>query len=493
MVSRFSDDGTLHSEKDPATVLFAELRARVTPQDYETWLEGTPCRFCPPARFVFTAQNRFRRAWMEKNFRDVVRASARAVFELEAEIEFEVNDRPGLENPLDGLPTNSNPGANIASHVRPDVEAGPSFAPVGLAVPKMRPTARGSLRPIAKSDLNPEFSFDSFVVGQSNSVAQAAAIAVCDDPAGCYNPLFIYGHPGTGKTHLLHAICHRLLESRRLRITYLSSEEFLNEFVESLADSKRGSFHSKCMDTDVLVLDDVHFLSGKERTQDELFKVFNVFLEEGKQVILASRNFPRDIPGLQGRLASRFQSGLLTPLDTPNYELRVAILLRKARIRRLDLSMEAAELIAHQAPENTRELEGAFARVVSEAAIRNCPLDLESTRLALRDLPRSESGLRTIGIPQILRAVQEYYQIKARDLLSRCKARSLVLPRHVGMYLARQLTQLSLAEIGVSFGGRDHTTVIYAQERIQLLMESDPKVREDVQVLRDRLSSPRAY
>jgi len=499
MVSRFTDDRMLPTEKDPALVLFEELKSKISQQDFETWLEGTPCQFYPPDRFVFTTQNRFRKAWMEKNFRDLARTCARAIFELEVQIEFEVggaclssvasaaNAVPELPGRMRNRPLRSPGGVSVAQAFG----GAPDNSAVGVEATSL--TARDAPRPVSRRDLNPDYLFDTFVVGQSNSVSQAAAIAVCDDPAGSYNPLFIYGDSGTGKTHLLHAICHRLLECCQLRITYLSSEEFLNEFIESLADSRSSSFHTRCFDTDVLVLDDIHFLSGKERTQDELFKLFNAFLEQRKQIIFASRTSPRETPGLQGRLASRFQSGLLTRLDSPNFELRVAILLRKARLRHLDLPVEAAELIANHVQSNTREIEGALARLVNEASVRKCPLSLEAARAILSDLPNEDTSFGSVTVPQILRSIQDYYQLKPRDLLSRSKVRSIVLPRQVGMFLARQLTQLSLAEIGLHFGGRDHTTVLYALERIESLCVVNPQLRVELQVLRERILSSRAF
>ncbi len=492
MVSRFHEDGLVSSSTEPVALLYEELRTRLSQQDFKTWLECTPCRFYPPDRFVLTTPNRFRKAWMEKNFRDLLRSSARTIFELEVQIEFEVGSL--------AVSTVEGSRAHFEEHFPPaDVERRDSEAPhppesVGRA-PTMARSEHRSFDvsplppPIARKGLNSEFLFDTFVVGPSNNVAHAAAIAICDDLASSYNPLFVYGETGTGKTHLLHAICHRLLDATHLRIDYLSSEEFLNRFIESIAAPGHRPLQKDTLDTDVLVLDDIQFLAGKEKTQDQLFRLFHHLMEQRKQIIVSSRTSPRETTGFQGRLTSRFQSGLVTRLEAPNFELRVAILLRKARLRHLNLSVEVAEFLATETPSSARELEGALARVINAAATQGSPLDLSTARAALKDSLNEDRSFGTITVSHILRAVQDYYQLKPKDLLSRSKVRSVVLPRQIGMFLARELTQLSLEEIGMHFGGRDHTTVLYAQDRIELLKGSNAQIKGDLLALRDHILS----
>lgn len=469
MVSRLPRDGRISPEKDPARILYEEVQHRISHQDFETWLLATPCDFVPPDRFVLTAPNKFRKAWMEKNFLGLLHSCAQSLFEFKPQIEFEV--RP------EAIPPSTDRLHRIHNFPHSSTPTIPAEAPKSSRV--------------THKELNAEFTFDNFVVGPPNRVAQAAAIAVCDDLGRSYNPLFVYGEPGVGKTHLLHAICHRLIKLERLKITYLSSEEFLNQFITSVMSSTRESFRSSCRETDVLVLDDIQFLAQKEKTQDELFHTFNVLMEEKKQIILSSRSSPRETAGLQGRLASRFQWGLVTRMDIPNFELRVAILLSKARRRHVDLPIEVAEFIAENLTESIRELEGALARITTVASLKAGPINLAAAQQCLHEILTQDPVTGTITVAQILEAVQRHYHLKPKDLLARSKVRSRVLPRQVGMYLTRRLTQLSLEEIGMHFGGRDHTTVLYSAERIEHLQKTNTQVRRDVRELKDRIESTR--
>jgi len=409
---------------------------------------------------------------MEKNFLGLLHSCAQSLFEFKPRIEFEVSPAQ--------LPFSTDRLHRIHS-----------LPPSGVPAPPVAPTEPSKSPRVTRKELNGEFTFENFVVGPPNRVAQAAAIAVCDDPGRSYNPLFVYGEPGIGKTHLLHAICHRLMKLEHLKITYLSSEEFLNQFITSVMNSDRESFRSSCRDTDVLVLDDIQFLSRKEKTQDELFHTFNVLMENHRQIILSSRSSPRETAGLQGRLASRFQWGLVTRMDCPNFELRVAILLQKARIRHVDLPIEVAEFIGENFTESIRELEGALARIASVASMNATPINLDSAQQCLNEILTQDPVTGTITVAQILEAVQRYYNLKPKDLLARSKVRSRVLPRQIGMYLARRLTQLSLEEIGMHFGGRDHTTVLYAADRIENLQKTNAQIRRDVHQLKDRIASTR--
>jgi chromosomal replication initiator protein len=473
MVSRLPGEGPLPSSArtEPERLLYDEVRSRVTPQDYDTWFSGTPCRFQLPNRFTLLAENKFRKAWLEKNFRDLLRACARALFEGDAEIEFTVRDAP--------------PGWGRSGPPPPPVrrDASPAAAP---ARPVKEPAAILA-RHLKKRDLNQEFTFDNFVVGASNRFAHAGAIAVSDGPGATYNPLFLCGEPGVGKTHLLHALCHRLLENTSLRVTFLTSEEFLNDFIAAVTSSRIEEFRSRCRDTDVLVVDGVQFLAKKEKTQEELFHTFNALADSRRQIVLASTLYPKESSGLEERLASRFRGGFLARLEAPEFETRIAILGRKARVRGMDLASDVAELLARHAGENPRELEGVLTRLMTVASLRNAPLDMETARLTIREVLDEARSRGTITIAQILRTVQDYYELKPKDLLSRSKLRSLVLPRQVGMYLARKLTPLSLEEIGMHFGGKDHTTVIYAITRIEKLRQSTVQVQTDLAALKQQI------
>jgi chromosomal replication initiator protein len=496
MVSRFSPDGSIPPGSDPVKLLYEEARGRIREQDFDTWLRDTPCEFHPPDRFVLIAPNRFRLAWMEKNFRELLRTCARSLFDIEVRIEFEVH----AAGPAPGLgPEPASTRAASTDGLASLLGALP-LSPSRREAPGIRVASRQDLdtssiqdsRPNTTKSLKPEFTFDNFVAGPSNRLALAAAITVCDAPGKAYNPLFLHGEPGVGKTHLLHAICHRILETTRLRLTYLTSETFLNRFVAAVLDSDRETFRRHCLETDVLVLDDIHNLSNKEKTQEELFHVFNRLLESHKHVILSSAFSPHATPGIHARLTSRFQWGLTSQVDAPDFELRVAILLRKARLQGVELPPHVAEFIAGRVKTSVRELEGALHRVLSIAALHKSPLDLDTAREALQDVFTNSDASGTITVAQILRVVQDFYHLKPRDILARSKVRSIVLPRQIGMFLARELTQLSLEEIGAHFGGRDHTTVLYARDRIETLRQKSPQVQSDIQAIRSRLSASRS-
>jgi chromosomal replication initiator protein len=430
---------------------------------------------------------------MEKNFLGLLHSCAQSLFEFKPQIEFEITTAeraPPPERLHRSHSHNLAPPVTAAPSAIPEVPSrlhSPSRLPQFSKSPELSQTPK-----VTRKELNGEFTFENFVVGPPNRVAQAAAIAVCDAPGRSYNPLFVYGEPGIGKTHLLHAICHRLIKLERLKITYLSSEEFLNQFIASVLSSDRESFRSSCRDTDVLVLDDIQFLSQKEKTQDELFHTFNVLMENNRQIILSSCSSPRETAGLQSRLASRFQWGLVTRMDCPDFELRVAILLSKARMRHMDLPIEVAEFIAENLTESIRELEGALARISSVASMKAAPINLDAAQQCLNEILTQHPVTGSITVAEILETVQRYYHLKPKELLARSKVRSRVLPRQIGMYLTRRLTQLSLEEIGVHFGGRDHTTVLYATDRIEHLQKTNAQVRRDVHELKSRITSTRS-
>lgn len=504
MAARLPGEGISTPRSEPEALLYDEIRSRIGARDFETWFRNAPCRFQPPASFVLTAQNRFLRAWLEKNFRDLVTSCATSLLDCEATIDFQTASGPlrdreaaeaeGVARPgdgaLSGLPERDGPSPQDLRSASQRTTI-PVIGSIGNErAPRLPPGAfcqrEARAEPPGQPALNPDCTFENFVVGRSNRVSHAAAIAISDYPGKTYNPLFIHGEPGVGKTHLLHAICHRILSTTRLRVRCAPASELLQELTEA-SRSPDARAHTRISPFEVLVLDDLQFLPPAEHTQLELLRTFNAFLEQGRQIVLSSRTHPRDTPGLQARVASRFQWGLVTCMEAPGFETRVSILLRKARLRSFELPLDVAELLADRVQDSVRELEGALLRVLSLAAFNKCPPSLELARLALRDLGDDETSHGTITIAHILRAVQEYYQIRPRDLISRSKVRSLVLPRQVGMYLARHLTPLSLDEVGLHFGGRDHTTVLYAEDRISRLRQTDPRLRSDLQALKNRL------
>ena len=330
--------------------------------------------------------------------------------------------------------------------------------------------------------LNPRYTFDTFVVGSSNQFAQAACQAVAELPSRAYNPLFIYGGVGLGKTHLLHAVghqTHRLFPG--MSIVYLSSERFTNELINAIRYDRTAEFRARYRHIDLLLIDDIQFISGKERTQEEFFHTFNDLYESRKQIVVSSDCSPKDIPEIEERLRSRFEWGLIADIQPPDFETRVAILKKKAALERVRLDDDVAYLIASRIKSNIRELEGSLTRMIAFCALTGRDMSVDLAQEVLADLWGEEE--RVITIEQIQRKVAEFFGVKLSDLKARNRTKAVAFPRQVAMYLARQLTHASLAEVGRAFGGKDHTTVLHAVDKIETLMKEDPKLRKTVDLL----------
>ncbi len=323
------------------------------------------------------------------------------------------------------------------------------------------------------NNLNPRYVFNEFVVGNSNRFAHAASLAVAESPAKSYNPLFIYGGVGLGKTHLMHAIGHYILsQNKNSKVFYVSSEKFTNELINSIKDDKNEAFRNKYRTVDVLLVDDIQFIAGKERTQEEFFHTFNALYEANKQIIVSSDRPPKEIPTLEDRLRSRFEWGLITDIQPPDYETRIAILKKKSERDRIDIPGEVFEFIATKIKSNIRELEGALNRVVAYSTLTKREVDISLTNEALKDII-STTRVRKIDVDFIKATVAEYFNMKIEDFESKKRTRQIAYPRQIAMYIARELTDLSLPKIGEEFGGRDHTTVIHACEKISTELVSD--------------------
>lgn len=330
--------------------------------------------------------------------------------------------------------------------------------------------------------LNTDFTFANFVEGKSNQLGLAAATQVAENPGGSYNPLFIYGGVGLGKTHLMHAVGNALLQRRpNAKVVYLHSERFVADMVKALQLNAINDFKRYYRSVDALLIDDIQFFAGKERSQEEFFHTFNALLEGGQQIILTCDRYPKEINGLEERLKSRFGWGLTVAIEPPELETRVAILMKKAYQAKMELPHDAAFFIAQRIRSNVRELEGALKRVIANAHFTGRPINIDLVREALKDLLALQD--RLVSIDNIQRVVAEYYKIKISDLNSKRRSRSVARPRQVAMYLAKDLTNHSLPEIGDAFGGRDHTTVLHACRKIKELLESDADIREDVKNL----------
>jgi len=391
------------------------------------------------------APNRFVVDWVRSNLLPRIQALLRELgFSEPAMITVEVGSRPGL----DDLPI----------VVARTLKSAPPHA-VGVA-------------------LNDNFTFNSFVEGKSNHFAKAAALQVAGNPGRAYNPLFIYGGVGLGKTHLMHAIGHLILErDKEARVAYVHSERFVSDMVRALQHNRINDFKTSYRSLHALLIDDIQFFAGKEHSQEEFFHTFNALLEGQHQVILTCDRYPREVDGLEERLKSRFGWGLTVAIEPPELETSVAILIGKAQAVGIELAEEVAFFIAKRIRSNVRELEGALRRVIANSRFTGHPITLEFTKEALKDLLSLQA--RLITVENIQKTVADYYKVRVADLLSKRRSRSVARPRQVAMALAKELTSHSLPEIGDAFGGRDHTTVMHACKRIKELRDLEQRIQED--------------
>ncbi|MFJ8667937.1 chromosomal replication initiator protein DnaA [Streptomyces sp. NPDC093600] len=389
------------------------------------------------------------------------------------------------------LPEPQGPGSGQGH--RPGGPAGQAVGGPGVGRPGS-PSGQGSSAAAPGEQharLNPRYLFDTFVIGSSNRFAHAAAVAVAEAPAKAYNPLFIYGESGLGKTHLLHAIGHY---ARNLypgtRVRYVSSEEFTNEFINSIRDGKGDTFRKRYRDVDILLVDDIQFLASKESTQEEFFHTFNTLHNANKQIVLSSDRPPRQLVTLEDRLRNRFEWGLTTDVQPPELETRIAILRKKAVQEQLNAPPEVLEFIASRISRNIRELEGALIRVTAFASLNRQPVDLGLTEIVLKDLiPGGEDSAPEITAPAIMASTADYFGLTVEDLCGSSRSRVLVTARQIAMYLCRELTDLSLPKIGAQFGGRDHTTVMHADRKIRALMAERRSIYNQVTELTNRIKN----
>jgi chromosomal replication initiator protein len=401
------------------------------------------------------APNRYVIEWLGENSLPRIRELVRAFADGTApDLVLDVGTRSGLPS-----------GAALVQ------SGGDTLTEAAARSRRMAPTVLGGR-------LNSDFTFDSFVEGKSNQLAKAAAIQVAGNPGKAYNPLFIYGGVGLGKTHLMHAVANRIKEHNAdARLAYVHSERFVGDMVKALQHNTINDFKSAYRSLDALMIDDIQFFAGKERSQEEFFHTFNALLESQQQVILTCDRYPKEVDGLEERLKSRFGWGLTVAIEPPELETCVAILMSKAAMANVNLPEEVAFFVAKRIRSNVRELEGALRRVVATSHFTGRPITLEFAKEALRDLLALQE--RLVTVENIQKTVAEYYKIRIADLLSKRRSRSIARPRQVAMALAKELTNHSLPEIGDAFGGRDHTTVLHACKRVKELRESERRIGED--------------
>ncbi|WP_126424600.1 chromosomal replication initiator protein DnaA [Brevibacillus marinus] len=441
--------------------VLAKIEKTLSKPSFETWLKATKATTLEEDALIVTAPNEFARDWLESRYSSLITNTLYETTGMNMKVKFVVPQDPDV------------PLADEIPAPKPKVPAQP---------------ANGDDQP--PSILNPKYTFDTFVIGAGNRFAHAASLAVAEAPAKAYNPLFIYGGVGLGKTHLMHAIGHYVLEHNPgAKVVYLSSEKFTNEFINSIRDNKAVDFRNKYRSVDVLLIDDIQFLAGKESTQEEFFHTFNALHEESKQIVISSDRPPKEIPTLEDRLRSRFEWGLITDIQPPDLETRIAILRKKAKAENLDIPNEVMVYIANQIDTNIRELEGALIRVVAYSSLINRDIDAELAVEALKDIIPS-SRPRVITILDIQRAVGEAFGLKLEDFKAKKRTKSVAFPRQIAMYLSRELTDASLPKIGDEFGGRDHTTVIHAHEKISKALLTDPQLQATVQKLIEKLKNP---
>jgi len=437
---------------------------------------------------LVAAPNEFTKDVLESKLRPlVVDALSRT---LGREVRIAVTVDPTIAPSLDDDATDDLADSTYADPVAVAAPAARSITPPASAPEPVRPgTGSPGTRGEEASRLNPKYTFDTFVIGSSNRFAHAAAVAVAEQPAKAYNPLFVYGESGLGKTHLLHAIGHytRTLYAGA-RVRYVSSEEFTNEFINSIRDDKAAAFQRRYRDVDVLLVDDIQFLSGKVQTQEEFFHTFNTLHNANKQIVVTSDLPPKQLQDFEDRMRSRFEWGLITDVQPPDLETRIAILRKKSAQERLSAPPEVLEFIASKISTNIRELEGALIRVTAFASLNRQPVDLPLAEVVLKDLITDQAGPE-ITSSIIMMQTAAYFGVTVDDLCGSSRSRVLVTARQIAMYLCRELTDLSLPKIGQAFGGRDHTTVMHADRKIRQLMAERRSLYNQVTDLTARIKS----
>ena len=457
--------------------LLLEVKGRINKRQYDTWFGRATLEQWDDHQLVVGLPNRFYQEWFQSKFTELVRESAQVVAAAPVQVRFEISGN-GTVGEAAPRPEEAEVEASL-----PPVAEAPPAEPAQVAYPA---PFQGSGEEDLPLRLNELYSFDNYIVGPANSVAHASARAVGQNPGRAYNPLFIHGSVGLGKTHLLHAVCHEFMTRfPGDRVCFLSCEEFTNEFVRSLQRNDVDSFRARFRNVHLLVIDDIHFLKGKERTQEEFFHTFNQLYQSNRQIVLSSDAAPNEIPTLEDRLVSRFGWGLVTQLEQPEMETRMAIVRRKAELMHIEVPNDVVEFIASHFRNNIRELEGALLSTRAYADVLGEPVSLKVARAALKQ------SLQPVGlgitIDKISQLVCERFDVKLADLRSKRRARTISEPRQIIMFLARRLTKQSLDEIGDFFGGRDHSTVLYGVRKVEKRYNSDPTLAATLERMADRL------
>ena len=438
------------------------LRDALSKDVFDRWISVIEARDFTGERLVLSVQNNFYQTWLEENYLPLIETAVAAVHGSSVKVEFSIDH-------------STPPAAPVAEEQQ-----------VEEPVPEVKVSRSNSSSRLAAPTLNPKYTFDMFVVGPSNSFSHAASLAVAQSPARAYNPLFIYGGVGLGKTHLMQAIGHTVMKQNNASVCYTSCETFTNEYIDALQKKGLVQFRKKYRNVDLLLIDDIQFLGGKERMQEEFFHTFNALFDGHKQIVLTCDRPASEIPGLEHRLVSRFEWGLVTELEAPDVETRIAILRKKKDELKLTLADDVLNYLAENIRSNIRRLEGALIRVVSYSSLTGRPLNMETLEYLLRDTLDQEKQ-DDLTLEEIQKIVADFFDIRLGDMTSSRRPQSIAFPRQVAMYLCREMTKHSLPTIGSAFG-RNHATVLHACRLVQNRLKTDPSFRQNMMVLQQRVA-----
>jgi chromosomal replication initiator protein len=436
----------------------SNIKKVLTPQTYNTWIKPIHFHTVHDTNLVLEVPSKFIKEWVTEKYLSIIIEAISSLTNVKYQVDFKITEKPhgdkkAVEHPI--------PGKGETDSTR-NVDF--------------------------NTNLNPKYTFDSFVCGASNQFSYAASQAVANNPACNYNPLFIYGGVGLGKTHLLIAIGNQIRENnKKSKVCYYSSEKFMNEMINSLRYKKMEEFRNKFRKMDILLIDDIQFMAGKEATQEEFFHTFNALYESHKQIVVTSDKFPKDIPGLEERLRSRFEWGLIADIQPPDIETKIAILKKKADLNAITLPNDVALFLASSATSNVRELEGMLIRLGAYASLTGSEISLNMARDILKDIIVEKT--KEITVEMIQKHVAEHFKIKVSELKSDKRLKAFVIPRQIAIYVCRELTKASYPEIGEKFGGKDHSTIIHSVKKIEKQMESDLEIRNTVEKMKKELMS----
>jgi chromosomal replication initiator protein len=433
------------------------IKEKISQQNFDTWIRPIRIYSIEENNIYLSVPNKFFKEWLIENYLSIINGALSGVIGTIVNINFLVKKDD-------------------------------SVAPIPIEEKKKKVKKSPAAQKLHPS-LNPNYSFERFIVGGSNQFAHAAAISVAEQPASNYNPLFIYGGVGLGKTHLINAIgLHTYTIHADKSVLYVSAEQFMNELINSIRYDKMPNFREKFRKIDFLLIDDIQFIAGKDRTQEEFFHTFNTLHDSGKQIVVTSDKFPKDIPNLEGRLRSRFEWGLIADIQPPELETRVAIVEKKAYENNMNLSSDVTHYIASVADSNIRELEGMLTRVAAYSSLTGRETDIDVVKEVFKNLLKQRQG-KKITVDEIIKVVALKFNIKVSDIKSQKKNKNLILPRQIVMYISRQLTDLSFPDIGSKVGGRDHSTVIYSTNKVKKIVNTDIEVKRIVEEIEDTLQT----